>query len=1180
MIKKFCRLALPRYLINITGVLGLLSCTQALEPNTTSKKIVANNNPSIQALKQGFRQPTSEYRPETWFHLNGNNISKAGITADLEAIKYAGMQGIHLFNKNSRAFPNVEPIKILSPEWEAMIAHVADETERLGLKLTLQNCPGWSMAGGPWVPVAEAQREIIQTQFQISGGKSIHQQLTVKPEYLSEDHNYQDVLLLAFPTPTDDKITALVPDSVQSNNPLIPWENIFDSSKHIDFKNKTLSADNLAYKKQAITAVDGTPTWVTLTFAQAQTIRSLELPPIQSMFVGRQYPAVNIKITVEAIIDDILTPITELQVPTSHWYDQQYPSTLAIPETTAKTFKLSFKGPHDIFLSYLHLNSQSRLHNHESKAGKSSRSLQSQTRQIVNKDLTVNSDAVLDLSEKMTPDGQLNWLAPAGDWTLIRFGHVNMRRKNKPAVPEATGWETSKLDKVAIENHLRNGMIGNLMRPGGPLDGHELHGLLIDSWESYVPTWTMERTVLLQEFKQRRGYDMQAFLPATIGYIVDSPEISNKFLRDLRQTMDDLFIENFFDHFRTVANDMGAKVFTEGAGGEVLPIDPMRYYGVSDYPMTEFWYPKAPSSQAEAKPIFAAASATHLYNKPFLAAEAGTQLGVKWNEHPYDLKYLIDLNFTKGINHLVFHTFSHTPQMDVYPGSSFGGDIGFPLVRTQTWWQHTPTWIDSLSRSQYLLQQGEFVADVLWYLGDELARHPFDTHPFPRGYKFDYLNEELLQNNVSLIDGKLSVKDAGKYRILMLRDSEQMLLSTAQKIKQLVAQGAIVLGDKPLTSPSLMDDSDDLKALLTIADTLWGDNESGAKTTGKGKVYWGMTLSDVIAAESIQPDVQVAEALDIQWLHRSTAEADIYYLSNQHDKAVDAAVSFRIKDRTPEVWNINTGQTDSAKVWQQQGDKTNVTLSFEPHGSQFIVFSKHAAKEHYAHVNYADAASELKNNTVLDSADNWYQIHHTDKAPVTFKNEQLIANISGEYQLFDNNKESKTVELQVNSQPLINNWQLKFTKGWDTPEQTILAKLSSLTEHQNKAIQHYSGTVEYTTTFDYSSNFQEDVNNSNVSINLGAVSNIAELWLNGEKVATRWAPPFSFDISKFVTNGNNTLKVLVTNTWRNQLIYDNQRSFDQKKTWTTNPPKKFDKNLASSGLVGPVELITTRQINL
>jgi hypothetical protein len=189
-----------------------------------------------------------------------------------------------------------------------------------------------------------------------------------------------------------------------------------------------------------------------------------------------------------------------------------------------------------------------------------------------------------------------------------------------------------------------------------------------------------------------------------------------------------------------------------------------------------------------------------------LAAEACTQVGVKWNEHPFSVKYLIDYNFAKGVNHLVFHTFSHTPQTHVYPGSSFGGNIGFPFVRQQTWWQYMPEWVSYLSRNQYVLQQGEYVADVLRYYGDDFDRPPFDLDEFPKGYRFDYLNEEILQEKLSIKNGKIHIKNGGDYSVITLRDSKNMLLSTLKKLKELVINGAVILGDKPTDSPSLMDD--------------------------------------------------------------------------------------------------------------------------------------------------------------------------------------------------------------------------------------------------------------------------------------------------------------------------------------------------------------------------------------
>lgn len=1158
------------HLLSVIGLLSLMPMAEALSSEQTVGKANNQQTQSVIDMQQAFLAPQKRYYPETWFHLNGKNISKAGLTADLEAIQYSGMQGIQLFNKKGPAYPNVEQISILSPEWEDVIGHVADETERLGLNLTFQNCPGWSMAGGPWVPAEEAQRELIHHEFAIKGGQTINQALPIADEYQSKDRNYQDIQVIAFKTPQDHFKLDLTPDSITSNNNLIPWQSVFDKTQRFDYQYhpRVLPTEPKfkQYQLNGIHPVNEEPTWVKTSFKQAVTIRTIELPPARTIFTNRQYPKTNIQILVEAKLNGHWQTITNLELPSTNWYDLQYGVTLSIPETTSRHFRFTFKKD-PLFLAYLKLHSRAELHNHQAKASKTSRNLlQDKTQQVSEKSI-IQSQNIVDLTEKLNKQGELNWQAPAGNWTVIRFGHVNMLRTNRPAEPEATGWEASKLDKEAIENHLRNGMMGHLMRPGGPLDGHDVHGMLIDSWESYVPTWTMKKERLAKEFLKRRGYNMMPYLPATLGYVVDSVEHSNKFLRDLRQTMDDLYVENFFDHFRTVAHDMGSKVYTEGAVGETLPGDPMRYYGVSDFPMTEFWYPKAPSNQKEAKPIYAAASATHLYNKPFLSAEAATQLFIKWNETPETINYLINENFAKGISHLVFHTFSHTPQVDVVPGSSFGGHIGFPLLRTQTWWRHTPEWMKQLARSQYMLQQGEFVADVLWYLGDELAPHPYDTAPFPQGYKFDYLNQEILQSKVKVTNGQLKVVDAGDYQLIMLRDSERMLLSTAQKLKQLVEQGAVVLGNKPQTSPSLMDDAQDLATLKQIANTLWGNNKQGVKTTGKGKVYWGYSLEEVLNKEQIKPDVVVPDNTDIRWLHRQTPEADIYFVSNQHDHAVDANLQFRVTNKVPQIWDTKTGTIQNAKIWttDKQNKLTNLTVSLAPHSSQFIVFVK----------GQANGFEQLKHNNqvLLKAQSGWVKHHKTQSNPVKLINNQWVLANSGQYQLFSNHQQPTNFQVKVQTQTLTQPWLLAFEAGWDTPGTVSINQLKALQEFDNEAIRHYSGSITYTTEFEYS----QDENASNLILDLGQVDDIAEVKLNGKQIGTVLSAPFEFEVTDALINGNNKLEVVVTNSWRNQLIFDNKRAQDQKKTWTTNPPKPHETQLESSGLIGPVTIKT--QVN-
>ncbi|ANW95855.1 hypothetical protein AXE80_05980 [Wenyingzhuangia fucanilytica] len=1121
-----------------------------------------NSVNEFQVLSKGFKSPSDKFRPETWFHINGNNISKVGLTKDLEAIKAAGLQGIHLFNKSGRPYPNVSQIKILSPEWEDMIRHAAEECKRLGLKFTMQNCPGWSMTGGPWVPVEEAQREVVETVYHLSGGKKYHEILKLDSLYKTSDYNYKDIQVLAFPTPEGDNLEPFNPSEIETNNQVVPWKDIFNPNSKVLVTRTTTQLDKPLneYRAQGISKINNKDTWVKTKFNEAITLRSIVFPQSRHMIMGTEYPKIDVSVKVEALMNGGFREITTIDLPDANWNDRRKHLTLAIPETTSNEFKFTFKGKHTIVPEIIRLSSKPKNHNFEAKAAKVLRRLEKDVAYNYAENTIVKGNSIINLTHKMAPDGKLTWDVPKGNWTVVRFGHINMRLTNKPAVPEATGWESSKLDKKAIENHLKKGMIGNLIKDGGPIGNGKLQGLLIDSWESHVPTWTMNSDDMFKEFKQRRGYDLDKYLPATMGYIVDSPEITTKFLRDLRQTMDDLFIENFFEHFATIAHEMGAEVYTEGAGGEVLPIDPMRYYGVSDIPMTEFWYPKAPSNQNEfAKPILSAASATHLYNKPFLAAEACTQVGVKWNEHPFSVKYLIDYNFTKGVNHLVFHTFSHTPQTNVYPGSSFGGNIGFPFVRAQTWWKYMPDWIDYLTRNQYMLQQGEFAADVLWYYGDHFERPPFDLNDFPKGYKYDYLNEEILQQKLIVSNGKIKVKDAGDYRVILLRDSEKMLLSTAKKLKELVLNGAVIVGNKPIDSPSLMDDENDVKELLSISNELWGNTKSGIKKVGEGKVYWGTTIEEVLQKEAIMPDVIVPKNTDVQWIHRKTDAADIYFVSTKSEQPTDVSISFRAKNAYPQFWDAFTGKQYDATVWSKTKDRINVAVSFDASGSAIVVFPKGNKKPYATKV-------EFEGEPVLSSERGWYRIHEKDDlVRVKIEKNKLQASASGIYKVYRKGGTS-SIKVDVKEISIQNNWKVAFEPGWDTPESVKIPQLKSLTEFDNKAIQHYSGTVTYTKEIEI------NALEKNMVLDIGKVYNIAELWCNGQKVGTRWAPPYRFEVGDVLKKGNNSIIIKVTNTWRNQLIYDNTRAKGEKKTWTTSAPKKGETELDASGLVGPVIL--------
>ncbi len=730
-----------------------------------------------------FAAPPAAYHPETWFHLIGGNVSKPGLTADLEAIAGAGIAGIQLFHGSGSAWPGVAPqIQTLSPAWDGMIAHVADETKRLGLRFTMQNCPGWAMSGGPWITPDKAMRHLIWSRTEVRGGAEVAVALA-RPQPSAEVwRDYRDVAVMAFPTPADDDGRPLAPVSVRSNRPKLPW------------------AEVVAGQPNAKLRIEpgAEPAWLEVTFAESTLLRSLELPPTEVLLVRRIFdPAAAIRVqasTVGGWVD-----VARREIPRGNWQDRTWderPLVLALPDHPARTFRLTFENQTPLELPYLRLSSAARIHDWQGQAGYVLRSLDRSPPPIQDRAAWVAGKDVLDLSRFVGAEGKLTWTAPAGAWTVLRFGHVNTGAKNKPAPPEATGFECDKFSPAGAEQHFA-GYIGRVSAPGGPADGGRLQGMLIDSWECYTQSWT---PAMETEFAARRGYALRAWLPALAGWVVGDHLTSERFLRDWRATISDLLVDNYFGRLAALARARGMKLSFEAAAGDVSPGDILQYYSKADIPMCEFWQPNDPHGGGlETKPIAPATSAGHVYGKPVIAAEAFTSAPLRWDEHPFMLKHMADLNYTRGVNHLVFHTYTHNPRLDVVPGTSFGSRIGTPFLRGQTWWRHMPLFTTYLARCEYLLQQGQPVADVLWYLGDDLDHKPRSDEPFPAGYHFDYVNADVLQHRLNVVGGELRIPEGAAWKVLWLPPAhcQRLTVATLGRLRLLLQQGATVIGDPP-----------------------------------------------------------------------------------------------------------------------------------------------------------------------------------------------------------------------------------------------------------------------------------------------------------------------------------------------------------------------------------------------
>ncbi|WP_218127709.1 glycosyl hydrolase [Niabella drilacis] len=874
-----------------------------------------------------FENPSQGYHPETWFHFIGGNISKEGITADLEAIARAGISGIQLFHGQfGGKWPGVGPeIICLSPAWEDALNFTAQECKRLGLRFTLQNCPGWAMAGGPWIRPENAMRHLVWKRQDIegAGGGPANIRL-VKPDAVTESwRDYREVAVLAFPTPKDDTGEPLVPVSVRGNTNIL-WNDLFSGKG-----NKPV---------QLAPAPPSDPYKITVDFSTSVTIRSITLPSINSFNHGWCYePGVTIRgyaLSENGQQKEILNTV----LPQSNWQDQS-PVTLACRETQGvKKYRFEIVNRHDMRLGFIKLFSAARKNNWESEAGWTLRTIERSGDAYTRPpDAYVDPGKILDLTSLMDSNGLLNWKAPAGRWTILRIGHVNTGRKNGPAPPAGTGWECNKLSVKGAQAHFQ-GYIGRLAGNSGPVNGL-LNGMLLDSWECETQTWTED---MEPEFERVASYPLRKWLPAVFGYVIKDEETTFRFLRDWRATINDLFTHQFYGQMSKLAKARNLSITYETAAGDVFPADIMEYYKYADVPMCEFWQPFTDGyvGSLNFKPVKPTVSAARLYGKPRVSAEAFTSFALTWNEQWQMLKEVANVNMIEGVTHLVFHTYTHNPQTNFrQPGTSFGAGIGTPFLRGQTWWKEMPAFTEYFARCNYLLERGKPVSDVLWYLGDEIDHKPDQNAPFPEGFKYDYCNTDVLWNRLTVKDGCITTPEGIRYRVLWLPASIRMLPKTAEKIAALIRAGATVVGDAPSGIATLSGGSVAQEQFNTIVNAIWSrEAKRGVRKIGKGQIVSGMSLSDALKQLQMTPGVLGGP---VQWVHRSAEDADWYFVCAPRGGTFAGTLSFR-NTGSVEFWDPVSGGVLPLAA-KKEGGRTVLTLDLPEAGAGFVVFHHKAA---------------------------------------------------------------------------------------------------------------------------------------------------------------------------------------------------------------------------------------------
>jgi hypothetical protein len=1074
-------------------------------------------------LLAGFANPPDEARPRTWWHWMDGNVSADGIRQDLAWMKRIGLGGLQQIDASLQT-PQVVPERVVygSPAWQANLRLAAAETEKLSLEFGIAGSPGWSLTGGPWVRPEQAMKKIVWSETTVEGG-SAAPRLPAPPSVAGPFQDlatppaagvhpvpawYRDIAVLALPA---DAPTPLA-QSVRTRT----GEDV----------SRALADGRLADPVQLAPGADGRA-WIDLDYGQPATFRALTLAlPAPHGFGAPPLPEVVLQASTdgERYTDVVPVPLStapqqtvDFAPRTARWWRVLLKAGAdgGAPPAAPGVLLPPFGQPARSFpLSEVTLHTEPRVHRVEEKAGFAAAT------DYYALDTARNARGVplrdiLDLTARLRPDGSLDWSAPPGRWTVLRFGYSLTGKENAPAPAEGTGLEVDKLNARHVAGYMDT-YLGRLRTAVGAdlLGRHGIRALLNDSIESSFQNWT---DGMQEAFAARRGYSPLPWLTVLTGRIVDDAAASDRFLWDLRRTIADLYADG---HYATVAREAhaaGLAVYGEALEDNRPQLgDDMDMRRHADIPMGAMW---AVPPGGQPRPTFiadlqGAASVAHVWGRKLVAAESMTAFGQPWAFAPRDLKKTADIEFALGVNRIVIHTSAHQPQDGITPGMTLAPFLGQYFSRHETWADKARPWIDYLARTSFLLQQGRNVADVAYFYGEEAPVTGLfgaaPNHDVPAGHDFDYVNPAALLHRLSVVDGQLASRDGTRYRVLYLGGSSgRITVATLGRIAQLVRAGATVIGRRPAGSPSLADTPSEFARL---ADELWGQSGSapGTRRVGLGKVDGTGDLKNGLARLQVQPALRLDGRADgVMTIQRHTPTHELYFVANTGDAPRELDALFRDARGAPEIWHPDSACIAATGYSRDRGG-VRVPLRLDAGESLFVVFPR------------GGATPGLKRGPAALAP--W--------------------------------------------KPLDGAWQLAFEPGRGAPAQEIgLARLVPWNDNDMPGVRYFSGTATYRKTFSVEGPLPE-----RAILDLGDVRDLARVSLNGRPLGIAWKPPYRFDLRGQLRAGVNRLEVEVTNLWVNRLVGDAQP--DAVKVTGTGGIYAANAPLRVSGMLGPVQLFS------
>jgi hypothetical protein len=904
-----------------------------------------NTSVTEEALEKQFIDPALSDHPMVyWFWMNGH-VTKEGITLDLEAMKRVGIGGV--FNFDAGISIPKGPVAYFSAEWLALKRHAINEAARLGLEFVLHNCPGWSASGGPWITPEKAMQQITWSEVVLQGGQPTTVQLPLPFHKLNF---YRDVAVLAYPSLPSEK--ALQDYRVSTNGSPV--------DKAILTGEKTGGVPVQPVSQTA-------PGWLLFEFSTPHTVQflSFQITAMDGNEREEGRSAVELQSSDDGVVfTSVVTISTGLAAELAAGYKF---ITYDIPPVKARYFRFVCTQPRRF--SQVRFSGYTRLPHFLEKtgarfqfSGETTSPIYTDSAQPVPEDSIIDPGSIIDLTAHLDENGNLDWNAPPGSWTVLRFGYTATGAVNKAAPENGIGLESDKFCASATDFHFDN-MLAHLGPMLKEVAGMCRTGLLVDSYEAGPQTWTK---AFPEEFQKRRGYAIIRYFPALTGRILNSTEYTGQVLWDFRRTQADLIADHYYGRLAERCRQEGFTAYAEPY--DKGPFEEMQAGARVDVTMGEFWYglhSLLQGNRAVERTSKLAASIMHTHGKTVVGAEAFTSEpeSSRWQEYPFSLKALGDKMFCQGVNKMIIHRFVHQPNPFARPGMTMG-PWGIHFDRTNTWFEQAGGWLRYMARCQVLLRQGIPVKDLLYFSGDEanvytrVRTNELQPSP-PAGYDYDLINAETILQKTSVKDGRIHLTGGMQYRLLVLQDFKRLSLPLLKRLQGLVNDGMVLAGEKPV-GPLGLHPAADKEEFHKIADELWGPipkTDYGQLVVGKGRVISSLSLSSLLPSLVDGPDFTfTSRSADapIFFTHRRFDDTEIYFVCNQRRSFEDVVCSFRVSWKQPEIWDAATGSILPHPFFEQDENTTRLPLQLEPYGALFVIFRKPASKSNFLGISQGE----------------------------------------------------------------------------------------------------------------------------------------------------------------------------------------------------------------------------------